>query len=183
MDTPRSSSSNVSIVSNEAESPLRRVAYRWFVEYNPLYLVSATLVLAGCFLLSSGVAPHGDFAPSIEVALIAEAYALSLLGGAALLTRIGQRRPAVMLALLFVVYQWDLTLHTETCAYLSSGGKWAAGGWFAIFVAPWCALPSRRDSFEWRAHGMGADRAPARDESDMAFVRRAHCRPYPRSLE
>jgi hypothetical protein len=30
----------------------RRLMHRWFVEYNPLYLVSAMLVLGGIWLLS-----------------------------------------------------------------------------------------------------------------------------------
>src|SRR5262249_30149428 len=66
------------------------------------------------------------------VSAIAELYAVCLIGGAALLTRVGQRRPAVMLALITVLYQWDLTLHTERTPYL---GVWAAGAWIVLFAA------------------------------------------------
>jgi hypothetical protein len=114
--------------------------YRWFVEYNPLYLLSAALVLGGCVVLSSGLADHDSLSETIGVALIAEVYAASLLGGVALLTRIGMRRPAVMLALLSILYQWDTTLHTETCAYLGAAGAFATAAWLAIFVGKLFAL-------------------------------------------
>jgi hypothetical protein len=113
----------------------QRVLYRWFVEYNPLYLLSAALVLAGCFLLSRGLAHEEGFAATLGIALVSEVYACCLLGGAALLTRIGQPRPAVILALLALLYQWDLSLHTETCAYLGAAGTWAAVAWLATFAA------------------------------------------------
>lgn len=113
----------------------QRLLYRWFVEYNPLYLLSAALVLAGCFLLSRGLARDEGIAATFGITLISEVYAFALLGGAALLVRIGQRRPAVMLAFLSLLYQWDLTLHTETCAYLGNAGLVAAFAWLVVFAA------------------------------------------------
>jgi hypothetical protein len=118
----------------------RRLLHRWLIEYNPLYLLSATLVLGGMILTSRGLAREGSLYGEIGVAAIAEVYAATLIGGAALLTRIGHRRPAVMLALLTVLYQCDLTLHTETCAYLGAVGDWATAGWLALFVAKLYAL-------------------------------------------
>jgi hypothetical protein len=118
----------------------RRLLHRWLVEYNPLYLLSATLVLGGMILTSRGLAHAGSRYGELAVAAIAELYAATLIGGAALLTRIGHRRPAVMLALLTVLYQCDLTLHTETCAYLGALGVAATIGWLALFVAKLYAL-------------------------------------------
>jgi hypothetical protein len=111
----------------------RKLLYRWFVQYNPLYLVSAMLVLGGTILTSRGLATEGSLYGPLGVAAIAEIYALALIGGAALLTRIGQRRPAVMLALLTALYQCDLTLHTETCVQLGVAGTCAAAAWLALF--------------------------------------------------
>ncbi len=122
------------------DSYWRRLLYRWFVEYNPLYVLSASLVLGGMILLSRGLAQTDSLRGELGVAAIAEIYALALIGGAALLTRIGQRRPAVMLALLAVLYQWDLMLHTETCTYLGAVGVFAAGTWMALFIAKLHAL-------------------------------------------
>jgi hypothetical protein len=118
----------------------RSLVHTWFVEYNPLYLLSAMLVLGGCFLLSRGLATEEGFVESLGIALVSELYAFALIGGAALLTRIGLRRPAVMLALLVTLYQWDLTLHTETCAYLGAPGAWATAAWLALFVGKLYAL-------------------------------------------
>src|SRR5215471_429980 len=107
---------------------VRRLLHRWFVEYNPLYIVSAALVLRGVNLLSHAVNLQ------LGVPAIVELYAWTLIGGAAFLYRVGLRRPAVMLSLLAVVYQGDLTLHTETCAYLGWTGVIASGVWLASFA-------------------------------------------------
>lgn len=118
----------------------RRLLHRWLVEYNPFYLVSATLCLAGMRLTSRGLAVQGSAFGEIGVAAITELYALALIGGAALLTRIGQRRPGVMLALLAAVYQGDVALHTEASTYLGHAGVASATAWAALFVAKLYAL-------------------------------------------
>ncbi|MEA2753444.1 MAG: hypothetical protein QOI41_7587 [Myxococcales bacterium] len=118
----------------------RRLMHRWLVEYNPLYLLSATLVLGGMILTSRGLAREGSLYGEIGVAAIAELYAATLIGGAALLTRIGHRRPAVMLALLTVLYQCDLTLQTEASPYLGGVGTAATTAWLALFMAKLGAL-------------------------------------------
>lgn len=117
-----------------------QLLHRWFVQYNPIYLVSAMLVLGGMITTSRGLAHEGSLYGPLGVALIAEIYACSLIGGAALLTRIGQRRPAVMLALITVLYQSDLTLHTETCSFLGGVGAIASVTWLALFVGKLYAL-------------------------------------------
>jgi len=116
----------------------RRLFHRWFVEYNPLYLLSAGCVLVGVSQLSQGLShsPYSD----VAVSAVAELYAWALLGSAAFLIRIGLRRPAVILTLLIAVYQCDPTLHTETCAYLGKLGALAGAIWLASFVAKVSAL-------------------------------------------
>lgn len=114
---------------------MQRLMHRWFVEYNPLYLLSAALVLGGLTLVSQEAARHASLVGELGVAGIAEVYAFALIGGAAFLTRIGLRRPAVMLGLLAVLFLGDLTLHVETCAYLGVVGRVAAGLWLVLFVA------------------------------------------------
>src|SRR5690606_9630249 len=89
--------------AHDAHAFWRRLLHRWFVEYNPFYLLSATLVLGGMILTSRALAAGGGVYGQVGVAAIAELYASALIGGAALLTRIGQRRPAVMLAVLTVL--------------------------------------------------------------------------------
>jgi hypothetical protein len=118
-------------------SYLRRLLHRWLIEYNPLYLLSAALVLTGMFLCSRGLASEESVYGPLGVTAIAELYAASLIGGAALLLRIEHRRPAVMLALLAILYQWDLTLHTERSQVF---GGWAAAAWVVVFVAKLYAL-------------------------------------------
>ncbi len=116
-------------------TPMERLLHRWFVQYNPIYLVSAMLVLGGTILIARGLAHEGSLYGPLGVALVAEVYACALVGGAALLARIGQQRPAVLLALLTVLYQGDLTLHTETCAFLGAAGIVASLAWVVVFGA------------------------------------------------
>jgi hypothetical protein len=120
---------------------MRRLLHRWFVEYNPLYLLSAMLVLVGLSLLSRASAEQGGVHESLGfVPVLAELYGAALIGGAAFLLRIRQRRPAVMLGLLAVLYQGDLTLLTEREVHLGIVGAVAAASWFALFLAKIRAL-------------------------------------------
>lgn len=140
MQTPFERDATVPAASKENESYWRKLLHRWFVEYNPLYLVSATLVLGGMIVSSRGLASEGSLYGELGVAAIAELYSLALIGGAALLMRLQHRRSAVMLALLTVLYQCDLTLHTETCPNLGDVGLMATVGWLALFVGKLIAL-------------------------------------------
>ena len=119
---------------------MKALLRRWFVEYNPLYLLSAALVLRGVNMISRALLDAGHVYAQLGGAAIAEAYAWALIGAAALSMRIGLRRPAVMLALLAVVYQGDLTLHTETCAWLGWVGWLASAVWLASFALKLVAL-------------------------------------------
>ena len=115
-----------------AVRPSSNLLYRWFVQYNPLYLVSAALVLHGVIVLSRSLAGTGLLG-QLGITSIAEVYAWALVGSAALLVRIGLRRPAVMLMLIAAVYQCDLTLHGATCAYLGRAGAAASAAWLLSF--------------------------------------------------
>ncbi len=114
------------------DDPLRSLLHRWFVEYNPLYLFSAALVLAGVTLVSYDLA-SSEALVGLEMTAVAEVYALMLIGGAALLVRIGQRRAGVMVGLLAALYQCDLTMQTETSAYLGWIGWPVALAWAGLF--------------------------------------------------
>lgn len=118
----------------------QRLLYRWFVEYNPLYLLSAALVLCGASLVANGLPDDASRLALAGVGAIPELYACALIAGAAFLMRIGQRRPAVMLALITALYQCDLTLHTDTCAYLGWIGVAGTAVWAGLFVAKLYAL-------------------------------------------
>ena len=112
----------------------RRLLHRWLVEYNPLYLLSAAFVLGGVNVVSGELADARRINGAIGGAAIAEVYAWALIAGAAFLTRIGLRRPAVLLALITALYQCDPTLHLETSAFLGAVGLAGTSVWLASFV-------------------------------------------------
>lgn len=132
--SPRTSSPSAPQGHDASSTRWRRLFRRWFIQYNPLYLCSAMLVLGGAILISSEVARLHITGGHFVVAAIAEVYAWALIGGAALLMRIGLRRPAVMLALLVAMYMGDLTLHAETSVYLGAAGVVSLVWWLASFV-------------------------------------------------
>ena len=78
----------------EDADALRRLLHRWFVEYNPLALASAMLVLVGLNLLSKGLAERASVSGALGVALVAEVYALALISSAALAYRIRAQEAA-----------------------------------------------------------------------------------------
>lgn len=99
------------------------------------------LVLGGTVLFGRGLASEGSLYGELGVAAIAEIYSLLLIASAALLRRLGQRRSSVMLALLTILYQCDLTLHTETCPNLGPFVSQAATfGWILLFAVKLRAL-------------------------------------------
>ncbi len=106
--------------------------HRWFVEYNPIYLASAALVLGGLTMLSIDLATAENGAQAL--AGISELYALALVFGVFVLRRLGQRRVAVMLALLVMVWQCDLTMFTESSAFRPELGVAAALLWATLFA-------------------------------------------------
>jgi hypothetical protein len=140
----------------------RRIAHRWFVQYNPLYLVSAALVLLGLHLVSVGYAGRGlgSFELSLVVQGLNEGYQLALIASAALLYRIGRRRAAVMLALIEVVYLCDLTFHNGVSSMLELAGIVGSVGWWLLTIAKlrvlaW-ALRLRLSRGSWLTAGAGA---------------------------
>ena len=120
--------------------PSRRLLHRWFVEFNPFYLLSAMLVLGGTIAMAHGLGQEGNRYSGLAVEAIVEAYAIALVAGATLLYRLGHRRSAVMLAFLAAAYHGDLMLHAETCPNLGGVGAAAAVGWLALYGAKLVAL-------------------------------------------
>jgi hypothetical protein len=116
------------------------LAHRWLLEHNPLYLISAAAVLLGVYLLSDALSRDEAIDAELWLTAATEAYQALLIGGAALLYRRGQRRPAVMLALLEVVYLADLTCQTRVAAYWGTAGVVTSAAWIALFAVKLHAL-------------------------------------------
>lgn len=117
---------------DESAIDWRALHHRWWVEYNPLALVSAAVVLGGLVLLARDTTFDGY--STFILSGVAELYALCLIGGAALLYRIGRGRSAAMLGLLAALFQGDLILHSESSGYLGAVGAGAAAVWWLVFV-------------------------------------------------
>jgi hypothetical protein len=115
--------------------------HRWFVQYNPLYLISALCVLLGVYLVSNSLGDVESRRGEIWLALVIQVYELMVIAAAALLYRVaGLRRPAVILGMVEMVYIFDVTFQTEVSAYLGPAGLLFAVAWLALFAFKLLAL-------------------------------------------
>ncbi|MFZ6777640.1 hypothetical protein ACO0LD_12490 [Undibacterium sp. Ji83W] len=110
---------------NDARSWLKY----FFVEYNPLYFISAFCMLYGIFLIDRNLATmtilSGPFS-AVGLLLVLQLYELSLLAAAMFLAhRLGAIRPAAMLCLLECVLLFDCTFRLEGLAMQS---------WFGVAI-------------------------------------------------
>lgn len=119
---------------------MRRLLHQGFVQYNPLYFLSAL-----CFLGGVAVVSHAFSSLKIEdefmsLSAVVQAYELALIAAAAFLYRLpGQRRPAVILALLALFLLFDPTNQIEALSTLRSGA-WL---WWALLVPVKLAMLTR----------------------------------------
>lgn len=86
--------------------------HRWFVQYSPLYFVSALCVLGGVGIIAGDLEPDARRS-KFALAAVSQAYELLLIAGAWILLRFGQRRPAVILALLELGFLFDIAMNGE----------------------------------------------------------------------
>ena len=105
-------------------TPTSRLLHRWFIRYNPLFFASALLVLAGVFLAATGLG-RDDLRSHAALTGITELYQFALLGAAWMLLRwTNQKRPAVILGIVSLVFLFDLTLCSERLASLGPDALW-----------------------------------------------------------
>src|SRR5262245_49360283 len=103
----------------EGESLAARAVLRhWFVHFNPLYLLSASCVLLGVFLVNRSLdrlPADGLDGPRLALFAAIQAYEALIVAGAAFLVhRARTVRPAVLLVLLEMVFLFDGTLRPES---------------------------------------------------------------------
>ncbi len=90
---------------------------RWFIQYNPLFTASALCVLGGVLLLSKALCAAGNDDANVLLTLVLEAYQGLVIGVAALLyRRLLERRPAVFLGIIALVFLVDPTLQLSALA-------------------------------------------------------------------
>ena len=111
----------------------RDLLHYWFVQFNPLYFISAMCILFGVFLVARNIetlAPKSPERAQLMLFAIIQAYEWLLIGGAVLLAqRARVVRPAVILALLEVVFLFDCTFRLESIAFLGPLAYWLAAAW------------------------------------------------------
>ena len=118
-----------------------KLFHYWFVQYNPLYFVSALCVLFGMFLVSRGLGEMGWTLGQIILTAVIQAYEILLITGAAILFRAaGERRPGVILGLLEVFFLFDCTFQTEIIASLEGTGSVLTITWISLIALKLTAL-------------------------------------------
>jgi hypothetical protein len=92
----------------------------WFVRYNPFYVASACLTVAGARQLSLGIAERGWDDGSVLPTCVLALYQLLLALACAAVARTGMTRPAVMLALVGTLFVVDPTFQSDRIAFDAS---------------------------------------------------------------
>ena len=120
---------------------LQQLFYDWFVRYNPLYFVSAACFIFGVLLASRGIQSIEWIDGQIILTGVIELYQFGLLAGAFILYRIfNQIRPAVILAVMNIVFMFDCTYQTEHISFVELIGEISSVIWVFLIVAKILAL-------------------------------------------
>jgi hypothetical protein len=132
---------SIQVSRTDPTDRLRELLHYWFVQYNPLYFFSALCVLGGTFLVTKGLEKMAWEQGQIVLYAVIQSYELLLIVGMALLFRVaGQRRPAVILAILEVFFLFDPTFRTETIATLGTVGIVLSVAWAIMVMVKLIAL-------------------------------------------
>jgi hypothetical protein len=113
----------------------RALLLRWFVDYNPLQLLGACLMLCGVWFVAAHLdQTHSRFG-DLWLLGVLEAYELALLAGAALLMRLAYRRAAGFLGVLAVVLLFgDPTFQLEQLVTMGALGWLVGGAWLLLLI-------------------------------------------------
>jgi hypothetical protein len=115
---------------------INQLLYKWFVKYNPLYFISALCFVFGVLLVSRGMHKIDWIDGQIILTAVIESYEILLLVGSFILYRkISQTRPAVILAMLNVIFLFDCTFQTEHLSTLKYVGGFSTVIWLLLFAA------------------------------------------------
>jgi hypothetical protein len=118
---------------------LRQVLLHFFVDFNPLYFISAVCVLYGIFLIDRNIEQLG--LPTIEAQQfvlfgVIQLYEILVIAGSAFLAhRARASRPAVMLGLLECVLLFDCTFRIESASVQGAFGHLLLVVWLLLTVA------------------------------------------------
>jgi hypothetical protein len=115
---------------------INQLAYTWFVKYNPLYFISALCFISGVLFVSRGMPQIDWIDGQIVLTAVIESYEILLLVGSFILYRkISQTRPAVILAMLNIIFLFDCTFQTEHLSTLKYLGGLSTVIWLLLFAA------------------------------------------------
>lgn len=113
----------------------------WFVVYNPLYFISALCFVFGVFMVSRGMDNIDWVDGQVVLTGVIELYEFALLAGSFFLLRIAsQTRPAIILAILSIVFLMDTTYQTEHISFVRGYGGLITAFWVLLFALKLWAL-------------------------------------------
>jgi hypothetical protein len=115
--------------------PVNYLFHKWFISYNPLYFISALCFIFGVFLVSRGMHKINWIDGQIILTAVIESYEILLLTGSFILYRIvSQFRPAIILALLNIIFLFDCTFQTEHISTVQYLGGISTVLWILLFA-------------------------------------------------
>lgn len=114
---------------------IKYLFHKWFVNYNPLYFISALCFIFGVFLVSRDMHKIHWIDGQIILTGVIESYEVVVLAGSFILYRIvSQFRPAIILALLNIIFLFDCTFQTEHISTVYYLGGISTVLWILLFA-------------------------------------------------
>jgi hypothetical protein len=136
-------SNNSSSILIDKNNFFNELIYEWFVRYNPLYFVSAACFIFGVFLVSKGIYDIDWIDGQIILTGVIEFYQWLALAGSFILYRsLSQTRPAVILAIMNIVFLFDCTYQTEHLSSVPYIGGFLSVLWILLFAVKLKVLTS-----------------------------------------
>ncbi|OGA04484.1 MAG: hypothetical protein A3H35_00160 [Betaproteobacteria bacterium RIFCSPLOWO2_02_FULL_62_17] len=123
--------------SDGGKHDLKTLFVYWFVQFNPLYFISAFCVLYGVFLVARNIDAFDPGSPEraqFVLFAVIQAYEALIVGGAVfLVNRANAVRPAVLLTLLEAVFLFDCTFRLESIVLVGAiPASFAMGAWLLL---------------------------------------------------
>lgn len=144
--------------TDEDGASFNKLIHHFFVEFNPLYLISALCVFYGVFLVANNlqfIDQAGTLSGQTVLFIVVQTYEAMIIGGIAFLVfKARTIRPAIILCLLECILIFDCTFRLESLSLLGNTGLALFGIWFVlVLVKSWLIAKIMKLNLNWIHYG------------------------------
>jgi len=139
---------------NDEQLDLKKILHHFFVEFNPLYLISALCIFYGVFMVANNlqaIDQASTLSGEIILFLVLQVYEATIIAGIAFLVFKAQSlRPAIILCLLECTLIFDCTFRLESLSLMGNTGIALFCVWFVlVLIKSWLIAKIMRLEMNW----------------------------------